>query len=59
MNPFEILDLNIQSSDLEAELHFKQKLFEEKEYKSEISLAYEILSEPNLLDSFTLINIMF
>ena len=55
LNPFEILDLNIQSSDLEAELHFKQKLFEEKSYSSEISLAYEILSEPNLFDSFTYI----
>ena len=51
LNPFKILDLNIQSSDFEAELHFKQKLFEEKDYKSEISLAYEIISEPNLFES--------
>jgi len=53
LNPFKILDLNIQSSDLEAELHFKQKLFEEKEYRSEVSLAYEIVNEPNLFDSIT------
>ena len=53
LNPFKILGITIQSSDLEVELHFKQKLFEEKGYKSEISLAYEILSEPNLIDSFT------
>ena len=53
LNPFKILGITIQSSDLEVELNFKQKLFEEKGYKSEISLAYEILSEPNLIDSFT------
>ena len=55
LNPFKILDLNIQSSDFEAELQFKQKLFQEKNYSSEISLAYEIIREPNLLDSFTYI----
>ena len=55
MNPFQILDLNIQSSDFEAELQFKQKLFQEKNYSSQISLAYEIIREPNLLDSFTYI----
>ena len=53
LNPFKILGITIQSSDLEVELHFKQKLFEEKNYRSEISLAYEILIEPNLMDSFT------
>ena len=53
LNPFKILELTIQSSDLEVELNFKQKLFEEKKYKAEISLAYEILSEPNLIDSVT------
>ena len=53
LNPFKILGITLQSSDLEVELKFKQKLFEEKNYKSEISLAYEILSEPNLLDSIT------
>ena len=53
LNPFKILELTIQSSDLEVELHYKQKLFEEKNFRSEISLAYEILSEPNLLDSYT------
>ena len=55
LNPFKILELTIQSSDLEVELKFKQQLFEENKYKSEISLAYEILSEPNLLDSITYI----
>ena len=55
LNPFKILGLTIQSSDLEVELQFKQKLFEEKNYKSEISLAYEILNEPNLIDSVTYI----
>ena len=53
LNPFKILELTINSSDFEAELKFKQKLFEEKNYRSEISLAYEILIEPNLMDSFT------
>lgn len=53
LNPFKILELTINSSDFEAELKFKQKLFEEKNYSSEISLAYEILIEPNLMDSFT------
>ena len=53
LNPFKILELTINSSDFEAELKFKQKLFEEKNYRSEISLAYEILIEPNLTDSFT------
>ena len=53
LNPFKILDLNINSSDFEAELKFKQKLFEEKNYRSEISLAYEIIREPNLFDSIT------
>ena len=55
LNPFKILELTIQSSDLEVELKFKQQLFEENKYKSEISLAYEILIEPNLLDSITYI----
>ena len=55
LNPFKILGLTLQSSDFEAELNFKQKLFEESKYRSEISLAYEILSEPNLLDSTTYI----
>ena len=53
LNPFKILELTINSSDFEAELKFKQNLFEEKNYRSEISLAYEILIEPNLMDSFT------
>jgi hypothetical protein len=53
LNPFKILELTINSSDFEAELKFKQKLFEEKNYRSEISLANEILIEPNLMDSFT------
>jgi len=53
LNPFKILELTINSSDFEVELKFKQKLFEEKNYRSEISLAYEILIEPNLMDSFT------
>ena len=53
LNPFKILELTINSSDFEAELKFKQKLFEEKNYRAEISLAYEILIEPNLMDSFT------
>lgn len=53
LNPFKILELTINSSDFEVELKFKQKLFEEKNYSSEISLAYEILIEPNLMDSFT------
>ena len=53
LNPFKILELTINSSDFEAELKFKQKLFEERNYRSEISLAYEILIEPNLMDSFT------
>ena len=53
LNPFKILDLNINSSDFEAELHFKQKLFEEKNYSSEIALAYEIIRDPNLFDSMT------
>ena len=53
LNPFKILDLNLNSSDFEAELHFKQKLFEEKNYSSEIALAYEIIREPNLFDSMT------
>ena len=55
LNPFKILNLNISSSDFEAELKFKQLLFEEKNYRSEISLAYEIISEPNLFDSCTYI----
>ena len=53
LDPFKILDLNIKTSDFEAELKFKQKLFEEKNYSSEVSLAYEIISEPNLMDSIT------
>ena len=53
LNPFKILGLNMQSSDFEAELKFKQMLFEEKNYSSEISLAYEIIREPNLFESFT------
>jgi hypothetical protein len=53
LNPFKILELTTNSSDFEVELKFKQKLFEEKNYRSEISLAYEILIEPNLMDSFT------
>ena len=55
LNPFKILDLNIQSSDFEAELQFKKKLFEEKNYRSEVALAYEIIKEPNLMDSITYI----
>ena len=55
LDPFKILDITLQSSDFEVELHFKQKLFEEKNYSSEISLAYEILTEPNLYNSFTYI----
>ena len=57
LNPFKILELTIQSSDLEVELHYKQKLFEEKGYRAEISLAYEILREPNLLDSLTYVKV--
>ena len=53
LNPFKILGLTIQSSDLEAEMNYKQRLFEESNYKSEIALAYEIICEPNLIDSFT------
>ena len=59
LNPFKILGLTIQSSDLEVELNFKQKLFQESNYRSEISLAYEILREPNLLDSITYIKSEF
>ena len=55
LNPFKVLELTLNSSDFEAELKFKQKLFEDKTYRSEISLAYEIISEPNLFDSFTYI----
>ena len=55
LNPFKILGITIQSSDLEVELNYKEKLFQESNYRSEISLAYEILREPNLLDSVTYI----
>ena len=55
LNPFKVLELSLNSSDFEAELKFKQKLFEDKIHRSEISLAYEIISEPNLFDSYTYI----
>ena len=55
LNPFKILGITIQSSDFEVELNYKEKLFQESNYRSEISLAYEILREPNLLDSVTYI----
>ena len=55
LNPFKILELNLQSSNFEIELKFKQKLFEEKNYRAEISLAYEMLCEPDLLFSNTYI----
>ena len=49
LNPLKILEFNNEPSDLEIELRFKQKLYEEKNYSSEISLAREILFETDLI----------
>ena len=45
LDPLKILDFDKIPSGFELELRFKQKLYEEKEHSSEISLAYEILNQ--------------
>ncbi|MCQ2817791.1 MAG: ankyrin repeat domain-containing protein [archaeon] len=56
LNPFKVLNVTEASTEFEIELKFKQKLFEEPQLRSEICLAFEILSEPNLIDSPNYIN---
>ena len=45
LDPLKILDFDEIPSGFELDLRFKQKLYEEKEHSSEISLAYEILNQ--------------
>ena len=53
LNPYKILQLNKDAKDFEIELQFKQKLYKKPELRSEICLAFDILSEPNLEESLT------
>ena len=51
LNPYKILNLNKNAKDFEIELKFKHLLYKKPSLRSEICLAFEILSEPFLLES--------
>ena len=57
LNPYKILKLKKDAKSFEIDLAFKNNLFKNPQFRSEICLAYEMLNEPNLSNSLKYIKL--
>jgi hypothetical protein len=57
LNPYKILKLKKDAKSFDIDLAFKNNLFKNPQFRSEICLAYEMLNEPNLSNSLKYIKL--